>query len=495
VIESTPRPQLAQQGAAHDTAHGTAHVGRSPTPDFTQPAETMASMSADVAPHAEIMVDLAAIRHNVRTLREVVSNQPIRRSTRVTDGRSTGSADEGSTSRGMLAQGGASRDCEVMVVVKADAYGHGMIPCARAAREAGASWLGVAMLDEALSLRAGGDRGRILSWLAVPGENYAAALAHGIDITAYTLAELEEIRSASRKAGVAARLQLKVDTGLSRGGSTESLWPTLVAAAARAQDAGEVIVTGVWSHLAASDEPDHVANTAQEAHFRRALGVVERAGLQPEVRHLANSAAALLRPSVRFDLVRCGIAAYGLDPAPAVPNTVANRLTPAMTVRTRLAQTKSIPAGAGVSYGHTWTAPRPTTVGLVPMGYAEGVPRHASSRAEVWVAGKRRPVRGRICMDQFVVDLGGDDVTAGAEVVVMGPGLDGEPTAQDWAEACGTINYEIVTRWGGRLRRTYVDSDSSQQDNPRRDPLLDRADLSALTASGQGASGHEMTQP
>lgn len=375
-------------------------------------------------PHAEIVVDLAAIRHNVRLLRQVTST-------------------------------------EVMVVVKANGYGHGMIHSARAAREAGASWLGVAMLDEALALRAAGDTGRILTWLAIPGEDYAEAIRHDIDVTAYTLAEVAEVRAASRVVGAPARLQLKVDTGLSRGGATEQQWPDLVAASRAAEVAGEVTVTGVWSHFAASDEPDHPANDRQEASFLAALKVVEAAGLTPEVTHLANSAAALLRPTSRFDLVRCGLTAYGLDPAPGVPGSFAERLIPAMTVRARLALTKAIPAGAGVSYGHTWTAAEATHVGLVPIGYAEGVPRHASSRAEVFVAGSRRPVRGRICMDQFVVDLGADDLPAGTEVVIIGPGRHGEPTAQDWATACDTINYEIVTRWGGRLRRCYVNETES----------------------------------
>ncbi len=347
----------------------------------------------------------------------------------------------------------------MMAVVKADAYGHGMIPCARAAREGGATWLGVAMLEEALALRAAGDEGRLLSWLAVPGENYAAAINHDIDVTAYSTNQLAEISVASRTAGRQARVQLKVDTGLSRGGALEGDWAALVDAARVAQEVGEITVTGIWSHFAASDEPAHPANDAQEDSFRAALTVADDAGLTPEIRHLANSAAALLRPSSRFNLVRCGIAIYGLDPAPEVPGSLAQRLIPAMTVKTRLLLTKQIPAGAGVSYGHTWIADRPTRVGLVPIGYAEGVPRHASSRAEVSVAGKRRPIRGRVCMDQFVIDLGADDPPAGSEVVIIGPGRDGEPTAQDWAEACDTISYEIVTRWGGRMRRRYVNED------------------------------------
>jgi alanine racemase len=372
-------------------------------------------------PRAEIVVDLAAIRHNVRALRRTAG-------------------------------------VPVMVVVKADGYGHGMAQVAAAARAAGAEWLGAATLDEALALRAAGDTGRVLCWLTVPGEEYAAALAAGIDLTAYSVAELDEIAAATGRSAEPGRVQLKVDTGLSRGGAAERDWEELFARARHGEEAGHWSITGVWSHFACSDEPDHPANDAQEAAFRRALDAAERAGLRPEVRHLANSAATLLRPSSRFDLVRCGIASYGLDPAPGETEDIG--LVPAMTVRARLAMVKAIDAGASVSYGHAWTADRPTTVGLVPAGYGEGVPRHASNVASVAVGGKRRPIRGRVCMDQVVVDLGGDQPEAGAEVVLFGPGGDGEPTAQEWAEACGTISYEIVTRIGGRMTRTHVDSEA-----------------------------------
>jgi alanine racemase len=343
----------------------------------------------------------------------------------------------------------------MMTVVKADGYGHGMVASARAAREAGAAWLGVATIDEALTLREAGDTGRLLSWLSVPGEDYAAALDHDVEVTAYTLAELAEVVAAARASGRRARVQLKVDTGLSRGGSTMDTWPALVDAAREAEQTEAVTVTGIWSHFACSDQPDHPGNDRQETNFRAALAVADRAGLRPEVRHLANSAAAILRPSSRFDLVRCGIASYGLDPAPGLTDHV--RLRPAMTVRGELAVAKRIRTGDGVSYGHTWIADRDTTVAVVPAGYGEGIPWHAGNRAEVWVEGRRRPIRGRICMDQFVIDLGGDDIGPGADVVLFGNGDEGEPTAQDWAEACGTINYEIVTRIGGRLRRRYVD--------------------------------------
>jgi alanine racemase len=245
-----------------------------------------------------------------------------------------------------------------------------------------------------------------------------------------------------------------------------------VEAAAKAEESGAIRVTGIWSHFACSDEPEHPANKLQEDAFREACSVAAHAGLEPEVWHLANSAGALLRPSSRFDLVRCGIASYGLSPAPDTVTSAELGLVPAMTVRGRLALVKRIAAGSGVSYGHTYVAPRDTTVGVVPMGYGDGVPRHASSTAEAHVAGRRRPVRGRVCMDQLVVDLGDDDVATGDEVVLFGTGARGEPTAQDWAEACGTISYEIVTRMGAqksaqgtaRMPRRHVDSDTKGAD-------------------------------
>ena len=377
-------------------------------------------MSAEVR-RPQILVDLGAIRRNVGILRDLV-------------------APDGS---------------DVMVVVKADGYGHGMVEAAHAARDAGAPWLGVATIEEALRLRAAGDTGRLLCWLTVPGDDWAGAIERDVDVTAYSVAELDEIRAALGT--TPARVQLKIDTGLSRGGSTVDLWPDLLAAARAGEEDGAWTVTGIWSHFACSDEPDHPANAAQERVFRDALTAAEQAGLRPEVRHLANSAGAVLRPSSRFDLVRCGIAAYGLDPAPGVSPDLG--LVPAMTVTSPLALTKDLAAGASISYGHTWTTPGATRVGLVPLGYGDGVPRHAGNTAEVWVDGKRRSIRGRICMDQFVVDLGdpdGGEVNAGDEVVLFGPGTAGEPTADDWARACGTIHYEIVTRMGGRLSREYT---------------------------------------
>jgi alanine racemase len=236
-------------------------------------------------------------------------------------------------------------------------------------------------------------------------------------------------------------------------------WPDLVAAAAEAERSGALRVTGIWSHFACADEPGHPSNELQEKAFERALAVARSAGVDPEVRHLSNSAGALLRPWARYDLVRCGIASYGLSPAPDVVSATELGLVPAMTARARLALVKRLPAGSSVSYGHTWTTERDTTAGLVPVGYGDGVPLHASSRAHLLVGGAQRPVAGRVCMDQLVVDLGPESTAEAADAAVLfGTGADGAPTAQDWAEACGTIAYEIVTRIGGRFARRYVSS-------------------------------------
>lgn len=374
---------------------------------------------------AEIVVDLAAIRHNVGLLKELAA--PAR----------------------------------LMTVVKADGYGHGMVEVAQVAREAGTDWLGVATLDEALALRASGDQGPLLCWLTAPGEDYAAGVAADVDLTAASEAELDEIAAAGDSVGSMPRVHVKVDTGLRRGGAPRADWHDLFACASDLHRQGRLRVVGLWSHLVAADDPDHPANDAQQTAFEDALSLAASAGLEPEVRHIANSAATLVRPSLHYDLVRCGIASYGLDPAPGVTParlTGPDGLRPAMTVRASLSLAKPVATGEGVSYGHTWIADHDTTVGLVPAGYAEGIPRAAGNQASVWVDGEVRPIRGRVCMDQFMVDLEGALPPPGTEVVLFGPGDDGEPTAQDWAVALDTINYEIVTRVGGRLARRHVDS-------------------------------------
>jgi alanine racemase len=295
----------------------------------------------------------------------------------------------------------------------------------------------------------------VLTWLPTPGEDWDPVIEADIDVSAGSVGLLAEVEAAAARTGRTARVHLEADTGLSRGGATASTWPALVDAALRAQARGTVRLVGLWSHLACADEPEHPANAEQQARFAAMLATAEAMGADPEVRHLANSAGALHLPGTRYDMVRAGIAVYGLAPAPHVAGSPALGLVPAMTLTARLSLVKRVAAGKGVSYGHTETTARETTLGVVPLGYGDGVPRHASSTGPVLVAGRRRRVVGRVCMDQVIVDLGPDAVAAGEPVVLFGPGRGGEPTAQEWADAAGTISYEVVTRIGARVPRTY----------------------------------------
>ncbi len=372
---------------------------------------------------AEATIDLAALRGNLDALRERV--------------------------------GGAA----VMAAVKADAYGHGALRCAREAVAAGVGWLGTATPEEALALRAGGigpDQARILCWLWTPGGPWREALFADLDISVSGEWALTELLAAVRATGIPARVHLKADTGLGRNGCQPHDWPELVTAARRAELDGLLTVVGVWSHFAAADEPGHPSIQTQLDAFRTALATAEAAGLRPEVRHLANSPATLLLPQSHFDMVRTGLAMYGLSPVPDVGSPADFGLRPVMSLTARLALVKHVPGGHGVSYGHHYTTPGPTTLGLVPLGYGDGIPRHASGTGPVQVDGKWRTVAGRVAMDQFVVDLGGDTPPVGDEVLVFGGGDRGEPTAEDWGRACGTISYEIVTRIGSRVPRRYV---------------------------------------
>jgi alanine racemase len=335
-----------------------------------------------------------------------------------------------------------------MVVVKADGYGHGAARVADAALAAGAPWLGVASLDEALGLREAGIDAPVLCWLDVPGTDYRPALRHAVDVSVASLATLADVEESARELGVRARVHLKVDTGLHRNGCARAEWPDLVRAAA---DALHIEVLAVWSHLACADEPGHPSIDEQAKLFDDASFLARSVGLSP-LRHLANSAATLSRPDLHFDLVRAGIAVYGLNPLPTSEN-----LIPAMTFRSCVALTKRIAAGESVSYGHTWTAQNETTLALVPVGYADGVPRGLSGKLRVLLEGRERTVVGRVCMDQIVVDAGDDDVCPGDEVVLFGTGSRGEPTATEWAEKLGTIDYEIVTgMYRPRVSRVYV---------------------------------------
>lgn len=347
---------------------------------------------------------------------------------------------------------------QVMAVVKADAYGHGMARIAQEARSIGVPWLGVALLSEARALRQSDDTGRILAWLWAPGDpDLESCVASDVDISVSSLWALAEVADLARRVGVRARIHLKVDTGLSRNGAGLGDRAGLVAAAREAQDDGAVEVVGVWSHLANADRPEDSSVAGQRAHFEAASAEAIDAGLDPELRHLANTAAALDYPDIRYDLVRVGIGMYGVPPS-TPGSATALGLTSVMTLRSRLALVKTIPAGQSVSYGSAWTAKQATRIGLVPLGYADGVPRGASGRGEVLLDGVRCPVIGRIAMDQFVIAI--DDrighARAGDEVVVFGDQTSGAPTADDWAVASDSIGYEIVTRVSGRVPRRYV---------------------------------------
>ncbi|MFI1458028.1 alanine racemase [Streptomyces roseus] len=345
---------------------------------------------------------------------------------------------------------------QLMAVVKADAYGHGAIRCARAAQDAGATWLGTATPEEALALRAAGIGGPILCWLWTPGGPWQAAVEADLDISVSGIWALDEVRKAALAAGRTARVQLKADTGLGRGGCQPADWTELVGAAVAAQAEGTVKITGVWSHFACADEPGHPSIALQLAAFRDMLAHAEQEGVEPEVRHIANSPATLTLPESHFDLVRCGLAVYGVSPAPELGTARELGLRPAMTLKASVALVKTVPAGHGVSYGHHYVTEAETNLALIPAGYADGIPRHASGTGPVSVGGKIRRVAGRVAMDQFVVDLGDDLVRAGDEAVLFGPGEHGEPTAEDWAQAAHTIAYEIVTRIGGRVPRVYL---------------------------------------
>lgn len=360
---------------------------------------------------------------------------------------------------------GFARTAEVMAVVKADAYGHGLVPCARAAVEGGASWLGTAQVSEALALRAAGLVGpRVLAWLYAPGAPLREAVEADVDLSVGAPWAADEVVAAARAAGRTARVHVKVDTGLGRNGVLPAALDDVLHPLLKAEAEGAVRVVGVWSHLAFADEPDHPTVRAQEDVFAAAVAAVEAAGARLEVRHLANSAATLTRPAVHYDLVRPGLAVYGLSPVPQLGGPGTFGLTPAMTLEAELVTVKRVPAGQGVSYAHQYVTDRETVLGVVPLGYADGVPRHASGRGPalggpVQAGGRRLGVAGRVCMDQFVLDLGPDATERAGDVVTLfGAGADGAPTAEDWARAAGTISYEITTRLGARVPREYQGS-------------------------------------
>ena len=375
---------------------------------------------------AEAVVDLGAIEHNVRVLREHAGR------------------------------------AQVMAVVKADGYGHGATRAARAALAAGAAELGVATVDEALALRADGITAPVLAWLHPPGIDFGPALVGDVEIAVSSVRQLDELLDAVRRTGRTATVTVKVDTGLNRNGVAPAHYPAMLTAlrAAIAEDA--IRVRALMSHMVYADKPEDPINDVQAQRFSDMLAQARDQAVRFELAHLSNSSATMTRPELAFDMVRPGIAVYGLSPVPKLGDM---GLVPAMTVKCTVALVKSIEAGEGVSYGHTWIADRDTTLALLPIGYADGVFRSLGGRLDVLINGTRRAGVGRICMDQFLVDLGPGpvDVAEGDEAILFGPGSRGEPTAQDWADLLGTIHYEVVTSPRGRITRTYREAETVER--------------------------------
>jgi alanine racemase len=371
---------------------------------------------------AEAVVDLGAIAHNVRLLREHAG------------------------------------PAQVMAVVKADGYGHGATRVARAALAAGAAELGVATVDEALALRADGITAPVLAWLHPPGIDFGPALLADVEIAVSSVRQLDELLDATRRTGRTATVSVKVDTGLNRNGVLAAQFPSMLTALRQAVAEGAIRLRALMSHMVYADQPGNSINDVQAQRFSEMLVHARDQGVRFEIAHLSNSSATMSRPDLAFDMVRPGIAVYGLSP---VPERGDLGLLPAMTVKCAVALVKPVRAGEGVSYAHTWIAERDTTVALMPVGYADGIFRSLGGRLDVLINGRRRPGVGRICMDQFLVDLGPGqvDVAEGDEAILFGPGTRGEPTAQDWADLIGTIHYEVVTSPRGRIARTYREAE------------------------------------
>ncbi|GAA4190384.1 alanine racemase [Gryllotalpicola kribbensis] len=369
----------------------------------------------------EALIDLEAITSNVRALRERFGTEHF------------------------------------IAVVKANAYGHGAVPVARAALAGGADWLGVAVIEEALELRAAGIDAPIVAWLHDPDERFDAAVAAGVSIGVSTLEQLRAVAEAAGRAAAQASVQFKLDTGLSRNGLQRADWNAAFELAAGFEQTAQLRVDGVFTHLSNATLQDDVDCLDL---FDEGVAAARAAGLAPGLVHAAASAAALRQPDARYNCVRVGLALYGLAPTQDPRQARELGLRPAMTVQGRIANVKRVPAGTSVSYDYTYTTDRETTLALVPFGYGDGIPRAASNRARVWLGGGVHRIAGRVAMDQFVVDVGDTPVAVGDPVVLFGDGGEGFPTAEDWAEASATINWEIVTRIGGRTTRRYVRGDA-----------------------------------
>jgi alanine racemase len=339
---------------------------------------------------------------------------------------------------------------QILAVVKADAYGHGLVPVAKCAIDAGATWLGVALLEEAIALREAGINAPIISWLTPPSSDFKRAIELDIDLAIPSLKHLELVLAAGKALGKKPRVHIEIDTGMTRGGLLGE-WPEFLIAIKGA----DVDVIGCWTHFARADEPEQVANENQITEFENRLAQLIDIGITPQYIHIANSAATLTNSGSHKNIVRLGIAMYGLSPdVMTLGSSQELELEPAMTLKAEIHLVKRVPAGSPVGYGGTQLTSSDTKLAIITMGYADGIPRNTNSSAGVFVAGGKASIIGRVSMDQFVVDLGADsNAVAGDIAEVFGPlGY----SIDDWARASGTINYEIVTRIAARVPRIYV---------------------------------------
>lgn len=348
-------------------------------------------------------------------------------------------------------------NAQLLAVVKADAYGHGLIPVSKSAIEAGANWLGTALLEEAVTLRENGIKVPIIAWLTPCGEDFKSAINLNIDLSISSLEVLNEIIDSGAQLGKKPRLHIEIDTGMSRGGVGDD-WDSFVGEVSKLVKDDKISLVGVWSHFARADEPLEKMNSQQLSIFTDRVTKLINSGIKPEFLHIANSAAALTFKDAHKNIIRWGIGLYGLSPdVNYMGDSISIGLKPAMKLKAKLNLVKKVKAGSTVGYGATAIVKEDTNLGVVTLGYADGIPRNANNLAGVFVCGKRAPLIGRVSMDQFVVDLGIESLAkTGDEVIVFGAGNDGEYTIDEWAKACGTINYEIVTRIGPRVPRIYT---------------------------------------
>lgn len=360
-----------------------------------------------------IEVDLSAIKHNIKTLKNLSPNS------------------------------------QLMAVVKADAYGHGLLEVSRAARSAGAEWLGTALFEEAVQLRDGKDNQKILAWLGDDDVDFEESIQRDIDLGVSTFAQLEKIKKACQKLKKRANLHIKVDTGLNRNGISFKEFFNFYEAILHSP---EFNLVGIMSHFAFPDDPQSDVNQQQINRFNEIRTRLNA----PHLYHLANSMATMYLPQAHFDLVRPGLAIYGLHPEADLTKARSIGLKPALSLKAKIINLKPAGAGEGVSYNHTYQTKTDTQLAVIPLGYSDGIDRRAANSAPVSIAGKLYKISGRVCMDQFVVDVGSDFNNSENIATLFGDSTLGVPSVEDWAQAVGTINYEIIARLATRIKRVYL---------------------------------------